>query len=73
KKPYNGRVYLYGGQKESASMIPNLKRLRQAMEEQDPFSKPVFHLVSDPLGEHNEHRWGLEFPQAVKWLFFTPE
>ena len=28
KAPYTGRVYLYGGKKESASMIPNLRRLQ---------------------------------------------
>jgi predicted alpha/beta superfamily hydrolase len=70
KEPYHGRVYLYGGQQESANMVPNLRRLRRAIEEQDPYSNPVFLLAIDPQGEHNEYRWGLEFPHAIKWLFF---
>lgn len=69
-RPYNGRVYLYGGGKESATMVPNLQRLMKALNQQAIDQKPVFHLSVDPEGEHNEHRWGIEFPKAIEWLFF---
>lgn len=67
---YSGRVYLYGGRKESRSMVPNLRRLRQAVEEHAHDRKPEFCLSIDPNGEHNEARWGQEFPIALQWLFF---
>ncbi|PSR13134.1 MAG: hypothetical protein C7N36_09195 [Bacteroidetes bacterium] len=70
-EPYRGKVYLYGGKKESRSMVPNLKRLRQAMEDRTTTHKPEFFLSVDPQGEHNEARWGEEFPQALRWLFFS--
>ena len=52
-------------------MVPNLKRLRQAMEDQTATQKPEFFLSVDPQGEHNEARWGEEFPLALRWLFFS--
>ncbi|MEL7220456.1 MAG: alpha/beta hydrolase-fold protein [Bacteroidota bacterium] len=70
KEPYTGRVYLYGGKKESATMIPNLRRLQIAIDEKAGAEKPAFRLSTDPEGEHNEARWGVEFPHAIRWLFF---
>ncbi len=69
-EPYSGRVYLYGGKKESDTMVPNLQRFRDSLEQTDSRQKPEFKLSVDPNGEHNEVRWGEEFPQAVRWLFF---
>lgn len=70
KQSFSGRVYLYGGKKESATMIPNLQRLKKALENQANEKKPEFFLSVDPQGEHNEARWGDEFPSAMSWLFF---
>ena len=70
KQPFSGRVYLYGGKKESSTMIPNLKRLKKALESQDAVTKPEFFLSVDPDGEPNEARGGEEFPAALSWLFF---
>lgn len=67
---FTGRVYLYGGTKESKTMIPNLERLKKALLGQADARKPEFHLSIDPEGEHNEARWGEEFPVALSWLFF---
>lgn len=72
-EPYTGRVYLYGGKKESATMIPNLRRLQKAIDEKAGAEKPAFLLSTDPDGEHNEVRWGIEFPKAIRWLFFAKE
>ena len=65
-EPYSGRVYLYGGKKEK--QLPwcrNLERFsRDAMVQQDVRLKPEFFLSIDPEGEHNEWRWGEEFPKS---------
>ncbi len=67
---YKTKVYLYGGEKESASMGPNLQRFINSMEELGAKGKFDFRLSLDPKGFHNEARWGQEFPKAVEWLFF---
>lgn len=69
KQPYEGRVYLYGGNKESETMIPNLQRLQKALEDQDATTQPEFHISIDPQGKHSEAHWSKEFPKALTWLF----
>ena len=69
-RPYAGRVYLYGGRKESATMVPNLERLKRAIERKAKNHQAEFNLSIDPNGEHNEARWGQEFPAALTWLFY---
>ncbi len=64
------KIYLYGGVAEGKSMIPNLTRFKEAVERKGQTKKFEFHLSIDPEGEHNEVRWGKEFPKAVEWLFF---
>jgi predicted alpha/beta superfamily hydrolase len=61
-------VYLYGGGKEGAGMVPNLGKLVKALES---FGNPSIkiRLDIDPFGQHTETKWGIEFPQAVEWLF----
>ena len=68
--PYTGRVYLYGGRKESETMVPNLRRLKKAIERKSGGVQPEFMFSIDPNGEHNEARWGEEFSPALSWLFF---
>ncbi|MGA0559253.1 alpha/beta hydrolase [Larkinella sp. VNQ87] len=64
------KVYLYGGEQESKYMVPAIQRLQKALL-QRPGSETVdIRLAVDPQGEHNESRWGREFPPAVEWLFF---
>jgi predicted alpha/beta superfamily hydrolase len=68
--PFDTKIYLYAGGKESETMIPNVQRLRSALERKGlDGSKIEFHLSIDPEGEHNEAKWGTEFPKAVTWLF----
>ena len=66
------KIYLYGGAKESVNMIPNIQRFKETIESQGIAAKIAFNLSIDPQGEHNETRWGEEFPKAVEWLFFDP-
>lgn len=68
--PFETRIYLYAGGKESETMIPNVQRLKHALERKGiDGSRIVFELSIDPEGEHNEAKWGTEFPKAVRWLF----
>lgn len=67
---YEGRIYLYGGGEEGATMLPNLQRFKAEMERRGGRINVEFELSFDPKGRHNEARWGQEFPRAVEWLFF---
>lgn len=67
---YKGRIYLYGGGEEGASMLPNMQRFKQEMERRGGQMSVDFQLVFDPKGRHNEERWGQEFPKAIEWLYF---
>lgn len=69
--PLDTKIYLYGGGKESKYMIPNIEKLKQTIENQGFSTDKIdIELSIDPKGEHNEKRWGEEFPKAIKWLFF---
>ena len=69
--PFYTKIYVYAGGKESETMIPNVKRLMEALERKGLNSSKIeFRLSIDPHGAHNEQRWGEEFPIAVKWLYF---
>lgn len=69
--PFPTKVYLYAGGKESASMLPSMKRLKKALEEQHFFEKLVdVKLTIDPKGRHNENKWGREIVAAITWLYY---
>lgn len=68
---YDTRVYMYGGGAEGANVIPNMEKLKATLEAQSVTASMEFELVIDPEGQHNEARWGREFPRAVEWLFFN--
>lgn len=64
------RIYIYAGAGESKNMVPNINRFKTAIEQQQFDANITFNLSIDPEGQHNEARWGQEFPKAVEWLFF---
>ncbi|MEM9260869.1 MAG: alpha/beta hydrolase-fold protein, partial [Bacteroidota bacterium] len=68
---FNGRIYLYGGAAESATMVPNLERFKDQLSQHQGATTVEFRLEVDPDGQHNEARWGEEFPKAIEWLFFS--
>lgn len=69
--PLATKLYLYGGEKESSFMIPNIEKLKQSIERQGFTTEKLEILLStDPNGEHNEKRWGQEFPKAIEWLYY---
>ncbi|OAV42988.1 alpha/beta hydrolase [Lewinella sp. 4G2] len=67
---FRGKIYLYGGEAESATMVSNMKRFRKELEKQTNSTQVEFRVEIDKHGQHNEARWGQEFPKAVEWLFF---
>ena len=69
--PLDTKIYLYGGGKEGASMLPNIEKLKLTIESQGfNTSKIDIRAEIDPDGEHNEKRWGQEFPKALDWMLF---
>jgi predicted alpha/beta superfamily hydrolase len=68
--PEDTKIYAYAGGKESRYMVPSVERLKEAIQRQGwDASRLQFMLSTDPQGQHNEARWGKEFPKAVSWLF----
>lgn len=70
-REFDGKVYLYGGTAESENMVPNMLRLQEELHKQTGGDQLEFRTEIDPDGQHNEARWGQEFPKAVEWLFFS--
>ncbi|MBK9014237.1 MAG: alpha/beta hydrolase [Saprospiraceae bacterium] len=69
--PFQTKIYLYAGGNEGANMVPNVQRLKAALQRKGlDGTKIEFNISIDPEGEHNETKWGEEFPKAVEWLFF---
>jgi predicted alpha/beta superfamily hydrolase len=70
--PADSRFYLYGGGAESRDMLPSLRRLSQLLTQAGrQEGGAAVALSTDPLGRHQEARWGEEFPHAVEWMFFS--
>ncbi len=69
--PLTTKIYIYAGGKEGSNMVPNVEKLKNAVRKQGFDGSTVdINLVVDPEGEHNEARWGQEFPKALEWLFY---
>ncbi len=70
-EPFESRIYLYGGNREGANMVKNLKTLNETIEKQCyGYDRVKVKLEIDPQGKHNEARWGEEFPKALEWLYY---
>ena len=64
-------IYLYGGGHESATLVKNLKRFQNLLEQRGLKENDIrLKLSINPLGVHNEAAWGKEFPTAIQWLYF---
>jgi len=65
------KIYVYGGDKEGANMVPNINKLKKTIEQKGLNSSLIeFEVSINPQGKHSENEWGDEFPRAVEWLFF---
>ncbi len=71
KDPHDLRIYLYGGGDEGPSMAQMLNNFAQSLKALGKKAQIDLMLSIDPKGRHNEARWGQEFPEAIKWLFFS--
>ncbi len=65
---FRGKIYLYGGDDEGASMVPLILRFEKAVAKG---KNPNIQLQTfiKPGGTHSEKEWAREFPRAVEWLF----
>ena len=71
---FDRRIYLYAGDAESEKLVDRMEELRDTLQgNHSPEVTADLILSIKPGGKHNEHNWGLEFPKAVEWLFFTPQ
>ena len=70
--PFRTKIYLYGGGKESKSLIHDIyefkKDLEQAITEEIDLD---FKMSFNPEGKHQEYYWSKEFPKAMQWLYFA--
>jgi predicted alpha/beta superfamily hydrolase len=74
------RIYLYGGEQEGrGSDIGNFMKMMHGMKEEleqvslrHPKTIEIM-FSSNPVGKHSEYYWGVEFPKALKWLYFKQD
>ena len=71
EKTANVRIYMLGGENESATMVPNLEKMAEYLENSG-FSGDDFTVVSHSDGAHSEWYWRREFPAAFRWLNSSP-
>ncbi|MEQ9423968.1 MAG: alpha/beta hydrolase-fold protein [Cyclobacteriaceae bacterium] len=63
-------IFLYAGGSESATMLAHVDKLKATLKRHPEID---IRVSIDPIGQHNEFKWGQEFPKAVEWLFFNKE
>jgi leucyl aminopeptidase len=67
-------MYVYAGEKESRNHISNVNRLRNSLFRSGVDQSLLrYHTTINPEGSHNEGFWREEFPEAVKWLYFSEQ
>lgn len=59
------RFYLYAGNKESPTMVSDTRKMAEILQKKERY---VLRTVINPLGQHNETYWRLEFAGFYKWL-----
>lgn len=64
-KKVKGKIYFYGGQLESESMVPDMLNVFDQMKRH---SKAKMQTVIRAEGKHNEPTWRKEFPLFYKWI-----
>jgi predicted alpha/beta superfamily hydrolase len=65
------KIYLYAGEKESESLIDQVKDFQNNITTSDFIKNQMnIKLSINPEGKHSERFWSDEFPKAIEWLFF---
>lgn len=74
-KPYDIKVYLYGGENEGSEMTERIADFERTMErwETSHSLQFDFRVSINPEGKHQEFYWSQEFPRAMEWLFFDSD
>lgn len=74
-KPFDLKVYLYGGENEGSEMTERIQIFRQAMEswENSHSIQFTFRTSINPTAKHQEFYWSQEFPRAIEWLFYDTD
>lgn len=72
RKPYNIKVYLYGGEKEGSKMVKRIRKFEKNLQtwEIKRLFNFEFKTSINAEGTHTEFYWSQEFPKAVEWLFY---
>ena len=75
KNPYEIKVYLYAGEKESEKMTERIALFEKTMKgwETSNSVQPQIKTSLNPEGKHQEFFWSQEFPRAMEWLFFDSQ
>uniref|UniRef100_UPI0040477B15 alpha/beta hydrolase n=1 Tax=Roseivirga sp. TaxID=1964215 RepID=UPI0040477B15 len=69
---HENALYLYAGAKESRFHLPNINRLTKIIEPIFEGSENGRFISSiNEEGNHGEFYWRIEFPKAIKWLYFN--
>jgi len=61
----NGQFFFFAGEKESDSMIPDIKKVADKLGEN---SSSLIYFVTDPEGRHNEASWRKWFEEFYLWI-----
>lgn len=59
------RIYLYAGEKESASMVRDMQKMYNILKGKNCCE---MSNITFPLGQHNEKYWRQEFPDFYNWI-----
>ena len=62
------RIYMLAGDQESATMVPNMYRMRDTLLA-NGFSQSELFVVNHSDGQHSEWYWAREYPACYNWLF----
>ena len=68
EKVADTKIYLLGGQNESASLVPDINRMEDLLHAEG-FDNDEIQKAIHADGAHSEWYWAREFPTAYKWLF----
>lgn len=70
-KPYNTKIYIYGGKLEGSRMVGRIRLFEKALKKttiQKLFNFEIKTNINNE-GTHQEFYWSQEFPRAVEWLY----
>lgn len=75
KKPYDIKVYLYGGEMEGSQMTERIELFEKTMQSWETSNSLQFEfkISLNDEGKHQEFYWSQEFPRAVEWLFYNTQ